>query len=96
MSENMFCSAHKSNNSKFDSGYERTFGKRVTVWEKKSKEGTEWEHNHIEDGWYGNPKPTPNNKLQELSWKNHEWRKTYAIMKDNRIIVGDHDYATCC
>lgn len=72
----------KSSNDAYRDGYDRIFGKVITVWENfvKQKDGSfKWEFNHIEDGWNEDQKfPTVKVPVvtQKLHFTSGQWRKS--------------------
>ncbi|MEM4994935.1 hypothetical protein WKH56_20435 [Priestia sp. SB1] len=62
----------------------------VTVWKIKKDDGTII-HNHIEDDWVDGEKPRPIKESygNHKAWKEFNWIKYYAELKDGKIKYAD-------
>ena len=66
--------------------------KKVTCWkreklDKNHKPTGIFSHNHIEEGWSDDDSPRPRGTVQKSSWSGANWKKEFAYLVDNRVIM---------
>ncbi len=59
---------------------------QVTLWSKLNKKTSQYDYNHLEDGWCENDVPTPMiEKSLQADWKNSKWEKTHSYLVNGKV-----------